>query len=453
MKRNHISLLSAILTESWHIHPSSAATLMPLILQLLQGDFSANLEESEIREGLSPTADKFLNNFSLLNPTPYINERDTWYYDNFPVLIKNVVVIPIIGLITQEDLWNSAGTKTIMGWYEKAKNDPEVKAVIEIKNTQGGQVFGTRALADYKAKYPKPIVGLCEAMECSAGLYIGSTDDYKFAISTECIIGSCGVMNTFQDWSGYFEKQGIKISDLYSDTSPLKNDAYRKAVKGDFKGYTEGILHSFDASFMDFMQLHRPNISKNALKGADFLSESAIENGLIDEIGDFQAALDKANELSNTKKILKTKSIQMSNVLMSVPAALAAGLKILGCSEAPAVEVASVPATPEAAAVPPVEVPAPEAAIVPTTATTTMEETIAMLAEMRIELNASQANAAQVNGAFVALQAAAAAASPAIARSVARQEGADPALPEVVKIEAGVMEGEAAFKASIRGLK
>ena len=141
MKRNHISLLSAILTESWHIHPSSAATLMPLILQLLQGDFSANLEESEIREGLSPTADKFLNNFSLLNPTPYINERDTWYYDNFPVLIKNVVVIPIIGLITQEDLWNSAGTKTIMGWYEKAKNDPEVKAVIEIKNTQGFSII------------------------------------------------------------------------------------------------------------------------------------------------------------------------------------------------------------------------------------------------------------------------------------------------------------------------
>jgi ClpP class serine protease len=247
-------------------------------------------------------------------------------------------------------------------------------------------------------------------------------------------------MNTFQDWSGYFEKQGIKISDLYSDTSPLKNDAYRRAVKGDFKGYTEGILHSFDASFMDFMQLHRPNISKNALKGADFLSQAAIENGLIDEIGDFQAALNKANELSTTKKIFKTKSIQMSNVLMSVPAALAAGLKILGCSEAPAAEVAAVPAT-------------PEAAIVPTVATPNLEETIAMLAEMRIELNASQANAAQVNGAFVALQAAAAAASPAIARSVARQEGADPILPEVVKIEAGVMDGEMAFKASIRGLK
>jgi ClpP class serine protease len=204
---------------------------------------------------------------------------------------------------------------------------------------------------------------------------------------------------------------------------------------------------------MDFMQLHRPNISKNALKGADFLSESAIENGLIDEIGDFQAALDKANELSTTKKIFKTKSIQMSNVLMSVPAALAAGLKILGCSEAPAAEVASVPATPEAAAVPPVEVPAPEAAIVPTAATPTIEEAIAMLAEMRIELNASKVKEGQASGAFVALQAAAAAASPAIARSVARQEGADPALPEVVKIEAGVMEGEMAFKASIRGLK
>ena len=70
MKRNHISLLSAILTESWHIHPSSAATLMPMILQLLQGDFASNREESEIREGLSPAADKFLNNFHSLNPTP-----------------------------------------------------------------------------------------------------------------------------------------------------------------------------------------------------------------------------------------------------------------------------------------------------------------------------------------------------------------------------------------------
>lgn len=460
MKRNPFGLISAILTESWHVHQSSAETLMPMIFQLLQGDFSSKFDEIEAKEGLSPDAERLLQYYQAFDPVPYISESDTWYYENFPVKIGSIVVIPIKGLMTQEDFWGQAGTKTIISWYEKAKLDPSVKAIIELKNTQGGQVFGTRVLADYKAKYPKQIVGLCEGMECSAGLYVGSTDNYKFAISPECIIGSCGVMTTFQNWSGWYKKNGIEILDVYSKESPLKNDAKRRAMKGDFKGYTDGILFEFDASFMDFMSLHRPEISSEALKGADYTTEKAIANGLIDAIGDFDAAYDKAIELSSTTKIFKTKSNQMSKtVKMEVPAAFAAGFKLVGCKEI--VEEAETPVA-TAAEVPPTQTITPIAETTPVAASAPVAPTnVASPAMTLEELNAAYALSQQelvqtkqanvtLAGSFAALQAIAASANPAVARSVARQEGADAPVAEITKPVDGVMEGEDAFKARYR---
>lgn len=296
---------------------------MPSAMKLLKGDFQGSFDEETTNEDKlkirSPKADRFLNSYHFKAGEPYVSTQETWYYNCFPIKMGEILMIPVLDAIMHEDYCGVAGTKTIQGWYAKAKDDDSIKAIIELKNSPGGDVIGTRTLADYKANYPKPIVGLTEGLECSAAAYIGATDTYKFALSKDCIFGSCGVMTTFVDWSGWYEAEGVKVTDLYSKTSPLKNDAYRKAVKGDFKGYTDGILFKFDSNFMSFMQENRPKISQKALEGADFLSEDAIKNGLIDAIGTFEDAYNKAVEIANSdfknnnqSKTMAKKIVQLS---------------------------------------------------------------------------------------------------------------------------------------------
>jgi ClpP class serine protease len=336
MKRPNFLLLSAIARGNWHIHQASGIGLMPLAISFMTNQIQAYDDDDFSKRDTSKISERgqrFVENFNAYSPEPYVSTADTWYYDHFPVKLGNVLVIPVIGAITQEDYCGTAGTKTIIGWYEKAKADKSIQSILEVKNTPGGDVLGTGAFADYKIGYPKPIVGFCEGMECSAGMYIGAGDDYKFA-TRDSIVGSIGVMTTFVNWKGWYEKNGIKVESLYSKESPLKNDAYRKAVEGDFKGYTDGILFKFDSSFMEFIQTQRPNASKKALQGAEFIGKEAIEAGLIDEIGSFEAAYQKA--LSMKEKSQKSAINQNSNmktVKMNVPSFLVGGLKIAGATE------------------------------------------------------------------------------------------------------------------------
>jgi ClpP class serine protease len=314
---------------AWHIQQASAVGMMPMIAKFLAGDMQVE-DEMEIGVGISIEGEKLLNRYVSLSAEAYVSERETWYYDNFPVKMGEILMIPIIGAIAQEDYCGTAGTNTVTGWYNKAAQDKEIKAIIEVKNTPGGEVFGTRALAEAKLNVGKPIIGLTQGLECSAGLYIGATDNYKFAVSNDCLIGSCGVMTTFQDWSKWYEKNGIVVTDLYSKDSPLKNDAYRKAVKGDYKGYTDGILFKLDQSFMSFMSEHRPGISPEALQGAEFMSQDAITAGLIDAVGTFQDAYNFAQESIQNPSILTKSTINMAKKTVKMSALMAGVAQFFG---------------------------------------------------------------------------------------------------------------------------
>lgn len=305
--------------------------LMPLAHRYLTGEMKVEQEIKAEDQGMPSWAKRYLQSFQINGEKsePYVSDRDTWYYDDYPVKIGQTVVIPVVGAISQYDYCGTAGSKTIAGWYQKAQNDDDVKNIIELKNSPGGSVFGTRYLAEFKSKITKPILGYIDGLECSAAKYIGGVDDFSMASSDECIIGSIGTMTSFQDWSGWYKERGIIVEDLYSKTSPKKNDAYRKALKGDFTGYTDGILFKLDQSFMGFMKQCRPELSKDALDGADFLTQEAIQNGLCDGTGSFDQAYEMVQTLQ--KKDLSIKNtIQMSKVTMTIPKGAVWAVKALG---------------------------------------------------------------------------------------------------------------------------
>lgn len=325
MKARNFHLVHSINSQSWHMRPESVWGYLPFAIAVMKGEspkLFADDDETGDDEYEKRAKDRWKSQFQMGSEL-YIND---WYYDYPPLKINgNVVVIPIMGPIMQDDWCGSAGTKTIQGWYEKARLDPEVVGVIELVNSGGGSVFGTHELADYKVNYSKPIVSYIEGMCCSAAQYIAAGSSYRIASSPNCIVGSIGVMTTFMNFKKYYEAEGIDIIDLYSSTSPKKNDAYRKAQEGDFKGYTDGILFQMDKTFMSFIQQRLPNVSQEALQGADYTAQEGIKNGLIEEIGNFDAAYNKVLSLAQeaTTSNNKTPNQTMSKKIITTSALLA----------------------------------------------------------------------------------------------------------------------------------
>ncbi|MCR9064485.1 MAG: S49 family peptidase [Cytophagales bacterium] len=431
MNKSDFRLIRSIVGGTWHIHQASAMGLMPLALQYMSGELKVENEISSETKELPSWAKRYLSGFNISGQKsePYVSEADTWYYDEFPVRVGNVVVIPIIGAISQYDYCGAAGTKTIASWYKKADADPEVLGIIEFKNSPGGAALGTRALADLKTRITKPIIGFVEAMECSAAKYIGAADDYTFASSDECIIGSVGVMTNFSDWSEWYKQKGIKNLDLYSKASPLKNDSYRKAMGGDFSGYTDGLLFKLDQSFMSFMKNQMPGVSSEALEGADYLTQDAIQNGLCHAVGTFEDAYNMA--LTASKKDLSIfNSNQMSKkVTMEIPEGAVWAVKALGGKTVEAVK-------PEASTTETKEEPATEApeatAEAPKTEAPAENPLQAEVTALKAQLSEKDQEVNSLKEGIKALSS-----NPAAQRTAARQEGNDPA-PEKPEAEAEV---------------
>lgn len=444
--KNRFNFIRSILANPWHMHQASAMGLMPMVIQLVSGQLKSEFDdEMIIPEGMKPSAERIISQYQRFSSESYVSERDTWYYEDFPIKLGNgVLMIPVVGAISQEDYCGTAGTKTIGAWYDKAQNDPDIKVIIELKNTPGGAVFGTRTLANKKVAFTKPIVGFCDGMECSAGLYLGAPDDYKI-IAHDSIIGCCGVMTSVADYSGWYKEHGVVVTDLYSKTSPLKNDAYRRAMKGDFKGYTDGILFKLDQSFMGFMQEHSPNISKTALQGADFVSEEGIEHGLAQAVGSFDNAYEKALEFAKNPSLAskqKSKNTMSKTIMMAVPAAVSGFVKLLGATEATG-DNQEQQATTDNQEKPEEETEEKPAAA---TQTPTLVAAAPVSPEAK-ELAELKAKFDKQTGDFNAFKAAAGQSNPAANRSNARVKTAEKT-PEAENKEAvGVMEGEDAFKA------
>lgn len=311
VKRNH-QLLSAILNSPFFLAANAVEGYLPAVVALMEMKEDDDAPEKPVQRDnelakLFAAAEPFL--------------AETGKYDYEPVLLGSTLLIPVMGALMQYDYCWEAGTATIANWYRMAAMDDRVETVLEIANSPGGSVLGTAELASTKLSLSKPILTLCEGMAASAMYYIACGSDFIMASSPNCLIGSIGVMTTYQDWSKAYEARGVTVRQLYSKASPNKNFESRQAKLGNDKPYEEGLLYSLDKNFMSFVESRRPGLDKKALDGGTYTADAALTAGLIDQIGSFDDAMAKLNQL-------KQKS--QSTMAMNFKAGLIAMLSAFG---------------------------------------------------------------------------------------------------------------------------
>jgi protease-4 len=173
-------------------------------------------------------------------------------------------------------------------------------------DSPGGQVDGTASFANAIKSFSKPMIGYVDdGMAASAAMWMISAADEVYASLEQDQVGSIGVYTSIADWNAYFEKQGLKVLDIYAPQSTDKNKGYYDALKGN-EDLIKEELSVIAANFISAVKQNRGDVTTANQSAWDsgkmFYAKDATKIGLIDGVKSFDQVISKAAWLGKRKK-------------------------------------------------------------------------------------------------------------------------------------------------------
>jgi len=224
---------------------------------------------------------------------------------------EKIVVIDVEGTISAvEDrgLFAREGDILSRVYYrlQKASADPLVKAVILRLDTPGGEVTASDILYNevlrFREKTRKPVVALMMSVCASGGYYIASACDTIIA-HPSTITGSIGVISIFPNVETLFDKVGVRMNVIKSGAMKDSGSPFR-AMTEDEKKEFQAIIDEYYGDFLKAVASGRKGrLTVDELRpladGRVYTAKQALGRRLIDEIGYFETARQKALSLAS----------------------------------------------------------------------------------------------------------------------------------------------------------
>lgn len=163
---------------------------------------------------------------------------------------------------------------------EAASNNKIVGVVLRVNSGGGVATAGeemTEYLKEFQEETGKPVVVSSAASNCSAAYEISSQADYIYVANTTSI-GAIGTAMQMIDYSGLLELLGIEIT-YYQNQINAINELFIQNVAEGRNMDTEAV--------------------RTLATGLTFTGMEAVENGLADEVGTLEDAVNKAASLAN----------------------------------------------------------------------------------------------------------------------------------------------------------
>ncbi|HOP77611.1 MAG: signal peptide peptidase SppA [Thermogutta sp.] len=226
------------------------------------------------------------------------------YFSHSRFARDKVVIMPLEGLILDGDGFMKRQIDQVI-------EDETVKAVVLRVNSPGGTVSGSHAIYHYLKKMCEkrkiPLVVSMGAIAASGGYYVsmavGDTPKSIYAEPTTWT-GSIGVIIPHYDAAELAQKIGIKEDSVASH--PLKGmGSMLRPMTEEERAIFQGLV---DESFNRFKEVvksgrpkfrQQPELLDKLATGQVFPAEQAKAEGLVDEIGFLEDAVDRAIELAN----------------------------------------------------------------------------------------------------------------------------------------------------------
>ncbi|WP_428663473.1 S49 family peptidase [Runella sp.] len=214
---------------------------------------------------------------------------------------ESIWLIDMDSVMWRSNYGRSYGAAYYADALDKAYADASCKGVVlRFGNGMGGERKASYMVADAVGRRNKPVYAYIEYGSAYSGHYLVacSCDGINCSNDTDSV-GSIGAYISFVDYDAWDAKFGIVRKDVYAEASPDKNKSTREAKKGNFK-LLEAQAQEIALEFQARVILARGGKLKSdtVLKGGEFSAPKALEQGLIDGIGNIDAVLKRVMKLS-----------------------------------------------------------------------------------------------------------------------------------------------------------
>ncbi|MCK3659007.1 signal peptide peptidase SppA [Pasteurellaceae bacterium Pebbles2] len=216
-----------------------------------------------------------------------------------------IAVVNVEGtIIDGESVEEEVGGDSVAALLKQAAQDDTVKAVILRVNSPGGSAFASEIIRqeiDHLQRLGKPVVTSMGAMAASGGYWISSTTDYIVA-DQNTITGSIGIFAMFPTFENTLKKAGVTADGV--SISPLSELSAVSALSPEVKDVFQLEIEQGYDKFLDVVSrgrhLTKADVDKVA-QGQVWLGQDALQHKLVDALGNFETAVEKAKELANAK--------------------------------------------------------------------------------------------------------------------------------------------------------
>jgi capsid assembly protease len=276
MSKHYASIMSAMRSQVWAIHPDRLEAIMAF-LQLKN-------------EGRSADADTIAKIHAAGEIQAARRQKATTAGGG------SVAVLPLYGLILHRgsDMGDISGPQAtsvqkFTQQFRQAVNDPNVSAIVLDVDSPGGTVEGVDELASEirAAKGKKPTIAVSNKLCASAAYYIASACD-EIVASPSSTTGSIGVYSAHEDASKYLENLGVKVSIIKFGENKAEGNPYEPLTDAS-RAHMQDMVDMFGQMFEKAVAKGR-KISQKAVhetfgQGLMFGASQALKIGMVDTVG------------------------------------------------------------------------------------------------------------------------------------------------------------------------
>lgn len=229
----------------------------------------------------------------------------------------NVAVIYASGAI--QSGWASTGTfgdsviasDKFIDTLKAARENPNVKAIVLRIDSPGGSALASdvmwREIRRTSTEFKKPVIASMGNVAASGGYYMAMACD-KIIASPMTITGSIGVVAMRVDFQGVYDKYDVNVdvvktapsADFFNVSRQLTDAEIATFHERTFESYKRFVSKAAESRGVDY------DTFEPVARGRVWLGLDALDNQIIDELGDLQVAVQaaaKAADLGDYKTI------------------------------------------------------------------------------------------------------------------------------------------------------
>ncbi|MDR0879353.1 MAG: ATP-dependent Clp protease proteolytic subunit [Clostridioides sp.] len=209
----------------------------------------------------------------------YEDVREMGRATGVPKTCKEIECITIIGEIEGHYMSNPQKKSTkyehIIPILYAVEENPDIKGLIVILNTMGGDIEAGLAIAELINSLSKKVVSLVLGGSHSIGVPLATAGDYSFIAPTATMVvhpvRTTGLVIGINETFEYFKKMQERIVSFITRTSKITKEDVEK------------LMHAKKELVSDV--------------GSVLIGKEAVEYGLIDDVGGLKDALAKLKEM------------------------------------------------------------------------------------------------------------------------------------------------------------